>query len=456
MELIRHRPIVGKPVAEARPEIETQGYIELMDRVYETGKAFSATAAPHTYRNEGGSTHTRYLDFVYQPIREPSGEVSGIFVIGVDVTERALAETALRDADRRKDEFLAMLAHELRNPLAPIGNAAELISRRDLNDAPTRNAADIVRRQVAQLTRIVDDLLDVSRISTGRIELRRETLLLSEVIDRAIETVAPIWRQKHHQISIRSSLEPLHVQGDPARLVQSFANVISNAAKYTQSKGLIEIEVIADDKNACVRISDNGSGIAPEFIPYVFDLFAQADRALDRSQGGLGIGLSVVKRLIQLHGGEVTARSEGEGRGAMFEISLPRVADCAIATPSEGLSSSVGRRVLIVDDNVDAATSLAALLELAGHRALTAFNSRDALDLAVSFDPQAVVLDIGIPELDGYQLARQIRQSPGSTATLIALTGYGQQDDRRLALEAGFDAYLVKPADITALGRLLQ
>jgi signal transduction histidine kinase/CheY-like chemotaxis protein len=458
MKLVSGRPIIGKPVVDALPEIVGQGYVERLDQVYQTGAAFSAHASPYTYDIGGdGVTHTRYLDFVYQPIKDSDGKVSGIFVAGVDVTERALAESALRDADRRKDEFLAMLAHELRNPLAPIRNAAELISRRDLNDAPTRNAADIVRRQATQLTRIVDDLLDVSRISTGRIELRRESLLLSDVIDRAIETVAPIWREKHHQISIRSSLEPVHVIGDQARLVQTFANVISNAAKYTQPHGSIDIEVIAGDRNVQVRIGDNGTGIAPEFMPFLFDLFAQANRTLDRSQGGLGIGLSVVKRLVELHGGEVTARSEGIGHGAMFEISLPRVSGRLPESPLAGESSAAARRILVVDDNADAATSLASLLELEGHRTRTAFNWRDARALAGSFEPDAVLLDIGLPEMDGYELARQLRQMPtGSRLTLIALTGYGQQDDRRRALEAGFDAYLVKPADIRALSRLLQ
>ncbi|HEX6398833.1 MAG TPA: PAS domain-containing sensor histidine kinase, partial [Steroidobacteraceae bacterium] len=234
MQLVENRPILGRPLAEALPEAVAQGYVRLLDQVYSTGEAFSAIGAPYSYAGgPAGETITRYLDFVYQPIKDADGDVSGIFVTGVDMTTRALAESALRDADRRKDEFLAMLAHELRNPLAPIRNAAELISRRGSSDPATGHAAEIVRRQANQLTRIVDDLLDVSRISMGRIELKRESLLLSDVIERAIETVAPLWREKQHQITTQSSLEPVYVMGDLARLVQSFANVMSNAAKYT-------------------------------------------------------------------------------------------------------------------------------------------------------------------------------------------------------------------------------
>ena len=236
--LVGHRPIIGRTVDEALPEIVEQGYLKLLNQVYASGEAFLATAAPYSYQAEpGGPVTTRYLDFVYQPIKDADGKVSGIFVEGVDVTSRALADAALRDADRRKDEFLAMLAHELRNPLAPIRTAAEVISRRVMNDVTTQRAAEVVMRQATQLTRIVDDLLDVSRISMGHIELKRETLLLSDVIDHAMETVAPLWRAKQHEISVASSLDPVYVRGDLARLVQSFGNVMTNAAKYTQAGG---------------------------------------------------------------------------------------------------------------------------------------------------------------------------------------------------------------------------
>jgi signal transduction histidine kinase len=296
MRLVGHRPIIGKTVAEALPETVDQGYIKLLDQVYASGEAYLAIAAPYSFQAESGAqTAQVYLDFVYQPIKDADGKVSGIFVEGADVTARAMADAALRDADRRKDEFLAMLAHELRNPLAPIRTAAEVISRRMTDDVTTQRAAEVVRRQATQLTRIVDDLLDVSRISLGHIELKRETLLMSEVLDQAMETVAPMLRAKHQEISMASGLEPLHVRGDLARLVQSFGNVLTNAAKYTDSGGRISIHVSSTEDSVKVEISDTGAGISAEFMPRLFDLFAQADRTLDRAEGGLGIGLSVVK-----------------------------------------------------------------------------------------------------------------------------------------------------------------
>ncbi len=334
MRLVGHRPVIGRPLAEVLPEAVEQGYLDLLDKVYASGNAFLATAAPYSMQVEpGGPVDTRYLDFVYQPIKDADGSVSGIFVEGVDVTTRALADAALRDADRRKDEFLAMLAHELRNPLAPIRTAAEVISRRAVNDVSAQRAAEVVRRQATHLTRIVDDLLDVSRISRGHIVLKRETLLLSEVIDHAAETVAPLWRAKQHEISTVASLEPLYVTGDLARLVQSFGNVMTNAAKYTEAGGKIGIQVTGTAETVKVAISDNGAGISPEFMPSIFELFAQADRTLDRSQGGLGIGLSVVKKLVEMHGGAISAHSAGLGCGSVFEITLPRAAPPAGASP---------------------------------------------------------------------------------------------------------------------------
>jgi signal transduction histidine kinase len=457
MKLIGHRNVIGKPAAEALPEAAGQGYIKLLDQVYATGEAFSAIGAEFkSYVEPGMPAETRYLDFVYQPIKDADGNVSGIFVEGADVTARAKADTALREADRRKDEFLAMLAHELRNPLAPIRTAAEVLARRIASDDLAQSAVDVVRRQAAQLTRIVDDLLDVSRISMGRIELQKDTLLLSDVIDQATETVAPMWRAKHHQISVVSSLEPLYVVGDLARLAQSFGNVMTNAAKYTQAGGKIGITVESGSETVTVSISDNGAGITPEFIPQMFDLFTQADQTLDRSQGGLGIGLSVVKKLIEMHGGRITAKSEGLGRGATFEIVLPRAAPPLAQAGSEALTPQPKRRVLVVDDNVDAANTLSELLRLDGHELQAVFSAADALEIVVNFKPDVVLLDIGLPEMDGYEVARRLRELPSSKRpTIVALTGYGQSEDRARALAAGFDDHLVKPVDLDVLGRLL-
>jgi CheY-like chemotaxis protein/nitrogen-specific signal transduction histidine kinase len=393
---------------------------------------------------------------VYQPIKDADGKVSGIFVEGADVTARAMADAALRDADRRKDEFLAMLAHELRNPLAPIRTAAEVISRRMTDDVTTQRAAEVVRRQATQLTRIVDDLLDVSRISLGHIELKRETLLMSEVLDQAMETVAPMLRAKHQEISMASGLEPLHVRGDLARLVQSFGNVLTNAAKYTDSGGRISIHVSSTEDSVKVEISDTGAGISAEFMPRLFDLFAQADRTLDRAEGGLGIGLSVVKKLVEMHGGRISARSEGLGYGSTFEVTLPRVEAPVSAEEQARSAAAPSRRILIVDDNADAATTLSELLKMDGHQTQPAFSAEEALELAQSFVPDVVLLDIGLPRMDGYEVARRLRHSLlRKGARLIALTGYGQAEDRERAHAAGFDAHLVKPVDLEVLTKLL-
>ncbi|HEY6124176.1 MAG TPA: ATP-binding protein, partial [Steroidobacteraceae bacterium] len=412
MRLIGHRSIIGKTVAEALPEVIEQGYIKLLDQVYESGEAFLAIAAPYAYQAQPDAPATQvFLDFVYQPIKDADGSVSGIFVEGADVTPRAMADSALRDADRRKDEFLAMLAHELRNPLAPISTAAEVLSRRIVNDETARRAADVVRRQATQLTRIVDDLLDVSRISMGHVELKRETLLISDVIDLAVETVTPLWRAKQHQITTHASLEPVYVRGDRARLVQSLGNVMTNAAKYTDAGGEIGIDVSATADSVTVEISDTGAGISPEFMPRLFELFAQADRTLDRSQGGLGIGLSVVKKLVEMHGGDISARSDGLGRGSVFQIVLPRVEAPLPQSAEAGAAAVKARRILIVDDNADAASSLSELLKMDGHQTQPAFSAEEALSLAQSFDPDIVLLDIGLPRMDGYEVARRLRHS---------------------------------------------
>jgi len=456
MRLVGHRAIIGRTLAEALPEAVEQGYLKILDQVYASGEAFLATAAPYSHQLEpGASVETRYLDFVYQPIKDADGSVSGIFVEGVDATTRALADTALRDADRRKDEFLAMLAHELRNPLAPISTAAEVLTRRITDDDMALRAAEVVRRQATQLTRIVDDLLDVSRISMGHVELKRETLLLTDVIDLAMETVTPLWRAKQHEITTHASLEPLYVKGDLARLVQSFSNVMTNAAKYTDAHGQIGIHVSATADAVKVEISDTGEGISAEFMPRIFDLFVQADRTLDRAEGGLGIGLSVVKKLVEMHGGTISVRSEGLGRGSTFQITLPRVAPPLAQASVANAIKAAPRRILIVDDNADAANSLSELLKMDGHTTQPVFSAEDALSNAESFAPDVVLLDIGLPRIDGYEVARRLRLISLTGPTLVALTGYGQAEDRERAEAAGFDAHLVKPVDLAALTKLL-
>ena len=361
-----------------------------------------------------------------------------------------VAEENLRSADLRKDEFLAMLAHELRNPLAPIRNASELLARMLPGDVQMQATAAIVKRQIKHLSRLVDDLLDVSRITQGRIELQQLPVDLSSVIAQAMESVESLMREKHHKVFVAAGYGPLYVKGDNARLVQCVANILTNAAKYTDPGGEIRVDVRADKAVAVITITDNGVGIPQEMLPRIFDLFVQSDRSLDRSQGGLGIGLSVVQRLIEMHGGRVRVTSEGPGRGARFEMCLPVIAAPRAEKEEPAAKSAAARRVLIVDDNADAANSLAMILNLTGHTAEPVYGPTEALERAAAFDPEVILLDIGLPGMDGYEVAKRIRAG-GSVARLVALTGYGQTEDIRRAQAAGFDAHFVKPVDLQDL-----
>jgi PAS domain S-box-containing protein len=375
----------------------------------------------------------------------------------LEITQRRRAEEALSEADRRKDEFLAMLAHELRNPLAPIGTAAELLARIVTGDARAQTAIGMIKRQVTQLTRLIDDLLDVSRITQGRIQLRRQPVDLAAVITQAVETIEPQLRERRHKLSVTASTyEPLYVLGDFARLVQCVANILANAVKYTEPGGQIAIRTGASRERLYLQISDTGIGIAPELLPRVFDLFVQSERTLDRAQGGLGIGLAVVQRLVQMHDGRVSARSDGLGRGSTFEIELPRIARPSATAAQPAPSRGNARRVLIVDDNADAAESLAMLLAFQGHETQVAYSAGEALACIGSFGPEVALLDIGLPQMSGYELAVRLRALPHMSALrLIALTGYGQLEDQQRALASGFDAHMIKPVDLEALERVI-
>jgi signal transduction histidine kinase/ActR/RegA family two-component response regulator len=364
-------------------------------------------------------------------------------------------EDKLRAADRRKDEFLAMLAHELRNPLAPIRNASELLSRTLPAEPRMQTSVAIVKRQLAHLSRLVDDLLDVSRITQGRIELQRQPLELSQVITQAMESVEPLIREKRHKVFVASGYGPLYVNGDSARLVQCISNILTNSAKYTDDGGQIRVDVHEEHEWAVIEITDNGVGIPRELLPQIFDLFVQSARSLDRSQGGLGIGLSVVQRLIEMHGGSVSAHSDGPGHGARFEVRLPRTEAPHDKNQREKAPKGPARRILIVDDNEDAANSLALLLRFEGHTVESVYTPEDAIDSARSFAPQIILLDIGLPGMDGYEVARRVRAA-GNTARLVALTGYGQAEDVERALAAGVNSHLVKPVDLQVLRRKIS
>jgi signal transduction histidine kinase/CheY-like chemotaxis protein len=463
MQLVGHRQVVGKSAREALPEIVGQGFFELLDRVYTTGEPFVGHALPvRLQREPEGPLEERYIDFVYQPIRDENGAVSGIFVEGSDVTDRKLVEDELRAANRQKDQFLAMLAHELRNPLAPIMTAAQLLKLGRLDSKSAANASEIIVRQAEHMTDLVNDLLDVSRVTRGLVTLEKEELDLNVIVSAAVEQVRPLIDARRHALTLQLSGQSAHVTGDRTRLVQVISNILNNAAKYTAPGGRIVLAVTVGDERVTVSVRDNGVGIAPEVLPYIFDLFTQAERTPDRSQGGLGIGLALVKSLVALHGGTVHARSEGLGQGSEFSICLP----CAVRSPAEAandggaaadaVQDNGNLRVLVVDDNADAAQMLAALLEVQGHAVSVEYDARGALARARSEHPDVLLLDIGLPDMDGYELARRLRAQPeNARATLVALSGYGQNQDRAEAQQAGFDHYLVKPADLNEVNEVL-
>jgi signal transduction histidine kinase len=384
-----------------------------------------------------------------------------------EVGERARVEQALKEADRHKDEFLAMLAHELRNPLAPIRNAVHLIKMRSLEDAQLCLARDVIERQLKQLTRLVDDLLDVSRITRGKINLSRERLELADLMSRAVETVAPAIEARGHALTVELPERPLRLYGDPVRLVQALANVLGNAAKYTGAGGRITLSARRRNRDAEITVSDNGMGIAPEVLPRIFDLFTQMDERMERSPSGLGIGLALVRRLVEMHGGTVAAASAGPGLGSEFTIRLPvsveraDEADGAGAGPVEppgrdapGLAAR--RRILVADDNLDALETLATLLALDGHEVYRARDGAEAFEVAQRERPEVALLDIGMPRANGYEVATRIRREPwGRSTTLVALTGWGQDADRRRSEAAGFDMHLTKPVDPKVVSDLL-
>ena len=381
-----------------------------------------------------------------------------------DIHDKKTGEDELRAQARRKDEFLAMLAHELRNPLAPISNAAQLLSMAALDPQRVRQSSDVIIRQVRHMTSLVDDLLDVSRVTRGLVELERERVDVRAVVASAVEQARPLVDARRHTLAVQSGPGPSWVSGDRIRLVQVLVNLLNNAAKYTAQGGTITLSVQAREGEVTVSVRDNGIGIDRAVLPHVFELFTQAERTPDRSQGGLGLGLALVHSLVQLHGGRVEAHSEGLGKGSCFSVILPTIA--APETPARQLAADDGgagttagrsRHILVVDDNVDAALSLADILRSLGHRVATAHDSHTALRLAASDWPEVFILDIGLPDIDGYALARRLHGiAQGRPATLLALTGYGQAHDRVLARTAGFDHHFVKPVDLAALVEVIE
>ena len=365
--------------------------------------------------------------------------------------ERRDAEEALRVADRRKDEFLAMLAHELRNPLAPLRNALEILKRVDGNPAVAAEARQMMERQLRQMVRLVDDLLDVSRITTGKLALKTEVCELHDIIRNAVDTARPLIDARGHALAVVLPDEPVRICGDPTRLAQVFANLLNNAANYTEPGGRIELVAAADAHMATISVADNGIGIAREMLGPVFQMFAQADESLERVHGGLGVGLTLARHLVELHSGTIEAHSEGIGRGSTFIVRLPRTfapAETFEPRRVNARTETTQRRVLIADDNVDFAMSLEAILMALGHEVRVTHDGLAAIAAAKEFAPEIAFIDIGLPGRDGYSVARALRELPATvSATLVAVTGWGQDDDRRRSLEAGFGIHLVKPVE---------
>jgi signal transduction histidine kinase/ActR/RegA family two-component response regulator len=400
-----------------------------------------------------------------QALHDGAGRMLGAVVSLHDVSASLEAQLLresqerLAESDRRKTEFLATLAHELRNPLAPISNGLHLLRRAGDDQAHAR-ALGMMERQLKHMVHLVDDLLDIARISSNKVELRRERLDLATVLAGAVETSTPLIDSAGHVLEVRLPEGPLHVEGDATRLAQVVSNLLNNAAKYTPHGGRVRLWASAEDGEAVIQVEDSGTGIPADALPKVFEMFTQVGRGISRAQGGLGIGLALVKRLVELHGGRVEAHSEGAGRGSRFTVRLPLAQGAAgtESNPPRTAEDACGAslRVMVVDDNVDAAESLAALLEIEGHEPRIAHDGESALQVAAAFRPQVVFLDIGMPGKDGYQVARELRTLPGMRgAVLVALTGWGAQEDRARSRSAGFDHHLTKPASLASVEALL-
>jgi signal transduction histidine kinase/ActR/RegA family two-component response regulator len=464
--------ILGKPLLEAVPELRGQPFGGVLDDVLRTGVSHTAKETPARFDRRGdGTEETTFFNLVSAPLRGVDDTIEGVLVIAFDVTDEVSARNqmnqlraAAESANRTKDEFLAMLGHELRNPLAPILTALQLMSLK--GDDTLVKERTIIDRQVRHLVRLVDDLLDVSRIARGKVQLRHEPIDVADVVTSAVEAVSPLLEERHHELTITAP-RGLAVTGDGTRLTQVVTNILSNAAKYTKPNGKIEIHAGLDHDHVEVRVKDNGIGIAPDMLPTIFEMFTQDRQAPHRADGGLGLGLTIVKSLVELHGGTVSAASPGVGHGSEVVIRLPK-ASGVIASPDDVRDRTIdasapqhGRRILIVDDNVDAARTMADALALAGYDTRVSFDGPAALDAAATFEPDAVLLDIGLPLMDGYEVAREMMAMPSSRKPiLVAVTGYGQTTDRERTRAAGFADHVVKPIGVphlmTILERLLQ
>jgi PAS domain S-box-containing protein len=446
---------LGRTMAELDypPQVEAE-ILSNIRQVFASGRP--VTSITH-YTSRTGVSGS--FENVLAPVADAAGAVSLVVGVSRDITERLRVEAALKDADRKKDEFLATLAHELRNPLAPIRNALQILKDKGPPLPELQWARGVIERQGNLMARLLEDLLDLSRISHHQVELRKGRVELADVVEAAVETSRPLIEAGRHDLSVALPPEPIHLDADPVRLAQVFSNLLTNAAKYTEEGGRITLTAQRQGPEVIVVVKDNGIGIAPEMLAHVFEIFAQGNRAVVRSQGGLGIGLSLVKGMVELHGGRIEARSDGPGRGSEFVVRLAVAVEAPVAEPphEKGDPWPVAPcRILVVDDCRDSADSLAMLLKMLGHEVGTAYNGEQAVEAAATLRPDVVLLDIGMPRLNGYDACRRIRQQPwGQGMFLIALTGWGQEEDRRRTEEVGFDHHMVKPVDPAVLMKLL-
>ncbi len=394
------------------------------------------------------------------PLHDDHGQLLGAVNVLVDISDRKHAEDMLREADRRKSEFLAMLSHELRNPLAPLRNGLQIMRLANGDRSVMEQARKMMERQLEHMVRLIDDLLDLSRITNGKIELRKERIELQAAVNDAVEASRPLIEASGHELAVTLPPRPICVDGDRTRLAQVFTNLLNNSAKYTPRGGHIALTVEPQGSDVVVTVQDDGIGIPADVLPHVFEMFTQVDRSLDREQGGLGIGLSLVRGLVEMHGGRVEAHSDGCGKGCQFIVRLPVALSSADGTRDDCEEDGPGRatsyRILVVDDNRDSAVSLALMLQIMGHTTRAAHDGLEGLEAARTFHPDVVLLDIGLPRLNGYDVSRRIREQPwGRNMVLIALTGWGQEEDKRRSREAGFNFHMVKPLDPAALEKLL-
>lgn len=467
LNLIGRQDVVGLRVVDVLPELESLGHIEKLDQVYQTGQSFVGRDIQLTLRDEAGALHERIIDVVYEPLFTASGRVNRLLVHGLDLTAHKQMEQelqrraeALALSDRKKDEFIALLAHELRNPLAPIRSGLQVLTLAGDTSEVSAQVRDMMNRQLNHMVRLIDDLLDVSRMNRNKLYLRKSRVSLAEAMKHALEATRPALEACGHELAVQLPPDDLQLDADLTRLAQVFGNLISNSIKYTEPGGRIGFAAEIRDGEVVVTVSDNGIGIPTAELPNLFNMFSQV-HGRERSAAGLGIGLALVRNLVDMHGGRVTAESEGNGRGSRFQVFLPvqqtndQVEPSAPAAPPTELQPNA--RVLVVDDNRDACTALAMLLEITGNTVRTAYDGLEAVNLAETFRPQLILMDIGMPILDGYEATRRIRTQPwAADATIVALTGWGQENDRQRSREAGCDDHLVKPVNRTDLDALLR